>query len=154
MIKEAKQLHNDECVYNMLCDYRKKFPKALAPKRLCLTFASGILIVVTSNHSNCSIIIILLLYIILYVLLHLGNAFQTEVDSYLRAGFHKGVPPLFVDLRSLYKNKHKVQIIESLLESYVNNLTKFNSFDSEGIVLFFLINKTTIFSLFVFKIKT
>ncbi|KAE9543854.1 hypothetical protein AGLY_001978, partial [Aphis glycines] len=100
MIKEAKQLHNDECVYNMLCDYRKKFPKALAPKRLCLTFASG-------------------------------DAFQTEVDSYLRAGFHKGVPPLFVDLRSLYKNKHKVQIIESLLESYVNNLTKFNSFDSE-----------------------
>lgn len=41
-IKEAKQLHNDECVYNMLCGYRKKFPKALAPKRLCLTFASGI----------------------------------------------------------------------------------------------------------------
>jgi len=43
-IKEAKQLHNDECVYNMLCSYRKKFPKALAPKRLCLTFASGKLI--------------------------------------------------------------------------------------------------------------
>lgn len=57
MIKEAKQLHNDECVYNMLCDYRNKFPKALAPKRLCLTFASGISIVVTSNHSNCSITI-------------------------------------------------------------------------------------------------
>lgn len=40
-IKEAKQLKTDECVYNMLCGYRKKFPKALAPKRLCLTFASG-----------------------------------------------------------------------------------------------------------------
>lgn len=43
-IKEAKQLHNDECVYSMLCSYRKKFPKALTPKRLCLTFASGKLI--------------------------------------------------------------------------------------------------------------
>lgn len=43
-IKEAKQLNDDECVYNMLCGYRKKFPKALAPKRLCLTFASGIYI--------------------------------------------------------------------------------------------------------------
>lgn len=43
-IKEAKQLQSDECVYNMLCGYRKKFPKALAPKRLCLTFASGKLI--------------------------------------------------------------------------------------------------------------
>lgn len=70
------------------------------------------------------------------MLLHLGNAFKSEVDTYLRAGFHKGVPPLFVDLRSLYKNKTKVQIIEELLESYVNNLTKYSSFDSEGIVLF------------------
>ncbi|XP_050441172.1 N-alpha-acetyltransferase 16, NatA auxiliary subunit [Adelges cooleyi] len=99
-IKEAKQLKNDECVYSMLCAYRKKFPKALAPKRLCLTFASG-------------------------------ESFRSEVDLYLRAGFHKGVPPLFVDLRSLYKDKHKVQIIEELLESYVNNLTKFSSFDSD-----------------------
>lgn len=40
-IKEAKQLKDDESVYLMLCDYRQKFPKALAPKRLCLTFASG-----------------------------------------------------------------------------------------------------------------
>lgn len=85
--------------------------------------------------------------------LNLGNAFQSEIDSYLRAGFHKGVPPLFVDLRSLYKNKLKVQIIESLLEKYVNNLTKFSSFDSEGMVLFFLINKTTIVNLFIFKIR-
>jgi len=84
--------------------------------------------------------------------LNLGNAFQSEVDSYLRAGFHKGVPPLFVDLRSLYKDKHKVQIIESLLEMYVNNLTKFSSFDSEGMVLFFMLNKTTILNLFLFKI--
>lgn len=73
--------------------------------------------------------------VLLYVL---GNTFRSEVDSYLRAGFHKGVPPLFVDLRSLYKNKHKVQIIEDLLESYVNNLTKFSSFASEGNVLHFL----------------
>jgi len=87
------------------------------------------------------------------VLINLGNTFQSEIDSYLRAGFHKGVPPLFVDLRSLYKNKHKVQIIESLLEKYVNNLTKFSSFDSEGIVLLFLINKTTIVNLFIFKIR-
>lgn len=51
-IKEAKQLHNDECVYNMLCSYRKKFPKALAPKRLCLTFASGKLIFFVKNISK------------------------------------------------------------------------------------------------------
>lgn len=62
----------------------------------------------------------------------IGDSFRSEVDSYLRAGFHKGVPPLFVDLRSLYKDKNKIQIIADLLETYVNNLTKFNSFDSDG----------------------
>lgn len=66
---------------------------------------------------------------------NIGNSFRSEIDSYLRAGFHKGVPPLFVDLRSLYKNKHKVQIIEDLLESYVKNLTNSSTFDNEGSVL-------------------
>jgi len=65
-----------------------------------------------------------------------GNSFKSEVDSYLRAGFHKGVPPLFVDLRSLYQNKPKVQIIEDLLQTYVNNLTKFSSFEDKGNVLY------------------
>jgi hypothetical protein len=97
-----------------------------------------------SNHQYFLIIIIRIIFLV-----YLGNAFQTEVDSYLRAGFHKGVPPLFVDLRSLYKNKNKVQIIESLLESYVNNLTKFNSFDSDGMVFFFS-NKTNIIIVYLY----
>lgn len=37
----------------------------------------------------------------------------------MRDGFHKGIPPLFVDLKSLYHDKEKVKIIEDLLQSYL-----------------------------------
>lgn len=42
-----------------------------------------------------------------------GNHF-----SIYTSGLHKGVPPLFVNLRSLYTNKEKVEIIESLVIEY------------------------------------
>lgn len=54
------------------------------------------------------------------------------VDKYLRQGLHKGVPPLFVDLRSLYKDSKKVVIIESLLLSYVESLSANRRFSSTG----------------------
>lgn len=38
-----------------------------------------------------------------------GKQFRNLVDRYLRRGLHKGVPPLFVDLRSLYNNPEKVR---------------------------------------------
>lgn len=49
----------------------------------------------------------------------LGDLFREEVDNYMRRGFQKGIPPLFVDLKSLYKDKDKVKIIEDLLQSYL-----------------------------------
>lgn len=61
-----------------------------------------------------------------------GETFKKEVDLYLRRGLHKGVPPLFVDLRSLYKNKEKVTIIEQLLEQYVEALSKSGRFSDNG----------------------
>lgn len=60
-----------------------------------------------------------------------GDQFKKLVDRYLRRGLHKGVPPLFVDLRSLYSNKEKVQIIEDLLLQYVNCLKKCGVFSEE-----------------------
>ncbi|XP_054262558.1 N-alpha-acetyltransferase 15, NatA auxiliary subunit-like [Macrosteles quadrilineatus] len=53
-----------------------------------------------------------------------GELFKQEVDRYLRRGLHKGVPPLFVDLRSLYKDKEKVAVIQQLAEQYVQALSK------------------------------
>ncbi|XP_056647999.1 N-alpha-acetyltransferase 16, NatA auxiliary subunit [Diorhabda sublineata] len=53
-----------------------------------------------------------------------GEQFKTLVDKYMRKALSKGVPPLFVDLRSLYVDKNKVEIIESLLHQYVDALKK------------------------------
>ncbi|XP_066252632.1 N-alpha-acetyltransferase 15, NatA auxiliary subunit isoform X2 [Euwallacea similis] len=53
-----------------------------------------------------------------------GEQFRGLVDKYMRKALSKGVPPLFVDLRSLYKDSSKVQIIEELVLGYVESLTK------------------------------
>lgn len=53
-----------------------------------------------------------------------GEQFRLLVDNYMRKALSKGVPPLFVDLRSLYKDTNKVQIIEELVLGYVEALNK------------------------------
>ena len=40
----------------------------------------------------------------------------------MQRAFHKGVPPLFKELKTFYKNKDKIQIIESLCLTYAENL--------------------------------
>ncbi|KAB0796534.1 hypothetical protein PPYR_10595 [Photinus pyralis] len=57
-----------------------------------------------------------------------GDQFKTLVDSYLRQGLRKGVPPLFVDLRSVYTDKSKVEIIEQLLLQYTDALKSIGKF--------------------------
>lgn len=46
-------------------------------------------------------------------------------------GLHKGVPPLFVNLRSLYADKQKVEIISSLLVQYKEALKLHGHFSDE-----------------------
>ncbi|CAG9856558.1 unnamed protein product [Phyllotreta striolata] len=53
-----------------------------------------------------------------------GDDFRNLVDKYMRKALSKGVPPLFVDLRSLYADKSKADTIESLLLHYVEVLKK------------------------------
>lgn len=57
-----------------------------------------------------------------------GETFRELIDDYLRRGLRKGVPPLFVNIRSLYTNNDKVQIISELLHDYHVNLTESNHF--------------------------
>lgn len=61
-----------------------------------------------------------------------GASFEREVNQYLQRGLRKGVPPLFVDLRSLYKEKAKADIIQQLLEQYVEELSKTGHFCKYG----------------------
>lgn len=44
-----------------------------------------------------------------------GETFRTLVDKYMRKALHKGVPPLFVDLRPLYKSPERVEYLRILL---------------------------------------
>jgi len=61
-----------------------------------------------------------------------GEQFKVLVDKYLRKGLHKGVPPLFVDLRSLYKDPKKVVIIHDLILQYIDSLKKCGNFAMTG----------------------
>lgn len=94
---EAKQLTNNDDIFQLLTHYISKYPKATVPKRLTLNYVSG-------------------------------DQFRIEMDKYLRIGFHKGVPPLFVNLRSLYSNPDNCRIIQELVECYAENLSKTGRF--------------------------
>ena len=66
-------------------------------------------------------------------MIFIGNAFRELVDSYLKKALRKGVPPLFVDLRPLYKDPQKVAAIEELCLSYATSLkSEEGSFDTGG----------------------
>lgn len=60
-----------------------------------------------------------------------GDKFKQEIDQYLRRGLHKGVPPLFVDINSLYNDPVRVTTVETLAESYVEALKKTGYFSFE-----------------------
>ena len=52
----------------------------------------------------------------------IGESFRELVDTYLKKALRKGVPPLFVDLRPLYKDPKKVVAIEELCLNYATSL--------------------------------
>lgn len=58
------------------------------------------------------------------------NRFRTLADAYLKKGLHKGVPPLFVDMRSLYQSPAKTAIIQDLVLSYVDQLKETGHFSA------------------------
>uniref|UniRef100_A0A182PEH1 N-alpha-acetyltransferase 15, NatA auxiliary subunit n=1 Tax=Anopheles epiroticus TaxID=199890 RepID=A0A182PEH1_9DIPT len=60
-----------------------------------------------------------------------GDTFKTLVDEHLRRNLRKGVPPLFVNLRSLYRDAEKVKIIGKLVECYYQNLMSSGYFSAE-----------------------
>lgn len=62
-----------------------------------------------------------------------GDILKEMIDTYLRQSLRKGIPPLFVSMRSLYKDQSKVSIIAQLMESYVVNLKQHGQFDEKNI---------------------
>ncbi|GAB0093410.1 Glycerol-3-phosphate dehydrogenase [Sergentomyia squamirostris] len=62
-----------------------------------------------------------------------GDDFRQLVDQYLRRGLRKGVPPLFVNMRSLYKHPEKVETIEKLIQGYYDSLQENGYFAPEDV---------------------
>lgn len=60
-----------------------------------------------------------------------GDEFRVVADEYLRRGLRKGIPPLFVNVRSLHQQSEKANIIESLTLQYFENLTRSGHFSRE-----------------------
>lgn len=53
-----------------------------------------------------------------------GEEFKSLVDAYLKNGFRKGIPSLFISLKNLYGDEHKVKVIQELVQSYIMSLSK------------------------------
>lgn len=98
---EAKQLNDPDEKVAFFDVFKKEYPRAIAPRRLQLTDAQS------------------------------QPVFERLADEYLRHGLHKGIPPLFVDLRALYSNKTKADTIEKLILQYLENLLKSGTFGPE-----------------------
>eukprot|EP00794_Sanderia_malayensis_P006947 gene6947-7727_t len=61
-----------------------------------------------------------------------GDTFKSLADEYLRRCLRKGVPSLFINMRSLYAEKKQAQLLEDILLSYIHNLETYQSFECEG----------------------
>lgn len=99
---DAKQFDKPEQIVEFYLNYANKYPRAMPPRRLPLSYATG-------------------------------EQFKNLVDKYMRKALSKGVPPLFVDLRSLYTDKMKVELIECLLLQYVDALKKVGKYSESEV---------------------
>ncbi|CAF0981001.1 unnamed protein product [Rotaria sordida] len=98
MLEKCLNLTNNDEKSNLYENLIEKYPRADAPKQICLQFLTG-------------------------------EPFAKSIGSYLQKGFQKGVPSLFQSVKFLYVISEKVQIIDSLLNNYLNNLTKYGTFE-------------------------
>ncbi len=60
-----------------------------------------------------------------------GEQFREAADKYVRRALTKGVPPLFKELKVLYKDASKLKTFEDLMLSYAENLAE-TSYYSAG----------------------
>lgn len=61
-----------------------------------------------------------------------NDAFKQAIDKYMQKALSKGVPPLFKELKYLYKDPAKIKIIQNLLLEYVENLIKISYFNANA----------------------
>ncbi|KAF9083168.1 N-alpha-acetyltransferase 16, NatA auxiliary subunit [Mortierella sp. GBA35] len=64
-----------------------------------------------------------------------GEAFVKVADEYIRNMLRKGVPSLFVNIKTLYTDSAKEAAVEKLVLGYLTSLDKSKGFDHSGAVI-------------------
>ncbi|KAG9324170.1 hypothetical protein KVV02_007399 [Mortierella alpina] len=64
-----------------------------------------------------------------------GDSFVNVADEYLRNMLRKGVPSLFVNIKTLYTDKEKEAAVEKLALGYLSALDKSKGFDHSGSIV-------------------
>lgn len=86
----------------VLREFSAQYPKAYAPRRLALTISQGHCLRSSVTHSECSF--------------PAGDDFKVLVKPYIEAALNKGIPSLFCDLKMLYADGFKRQVIQGIVE--------------------------------------
>jgi hypothetical protein len=61
-----------------------------------------------------------------------GDEFRNRVKPYLVNGLEKGIPSLFVDVKSLYADKEKMAAVGGIIEEVIEALQKDSSLHDDG----------------------
>jgi len=61
-----------------------------------------------------------------------GSTFEILVNSYMRIQLHRGMPPLFTTLKSLYRDPEKIHIIADVTTRFIDSLQCHRKFDEKG----------------------
>ena len=61
-----------------------------------------------------------------------GDDFSRRVERYLLRGLTRDVPSLFVDIKPLYADTAKREIVEKIIKSYCERLEANQGLDSDG----------------------
>lgn len=105
---------NRDQALELLSELSDLSPRAAAPRRQALTVATGMFLLITLKITN------------LLNSMRAGETFKGLVKPYLLTALTKGVPSLFVDVKSLYVDLHKRQYIEDIVEELRESLVAGN----------------------------
>lgn len=102
---------NREETLSLLRDSSEHHPRASAPRRLALDVAKGVFSHwCTRACHSC-------------LLITPGDDFRALADRYILSALEKGIPSLFADIKALYTDTSKRDIIQTIVEALREKLT-------------------------------
>ncbi|KIR73584.1 peptide alpha-N-acetyltransferase [Cryptococcus deuterogattii CA1014] len=94
-----------------LDEFSQTFPRSSAPRRLALDVAQGKL-----------------------SLIDLRDKFRELARAYIIKGLERGVPSLFVDIKSIYSDQQKMTAVGEIVEDIIQKLEKDSTLSNDGTI--------------------